>query len=263
MDSYKTNSNASPNFVGSCQSVNSKRKYVTPNCNDVLCGRGRTAFEHPGNQRLREKIAVTLDKYNSCGSRQERSTVILETVNAIMIDQGGRFLKSDKETGKWYDGGIAAAKLRVSTAFRDARIPNKVKCMEVLKEMSSIEGQSAYQSHESTLQDSFSTLSTHLMETDMIPFPFIAETNMPRHPYQSVNLYDEALTERLQCNLDAEQVCDAFEKMDCDTNSTSSKSLDLNALYDDGDVELKKEIESLELNILGTMIQFNTTEVRR
>merc|ERR1712226_122403 len=128
-------------------------------------------------------------------------------------------------------------------------IPNKVKCMEVLKELSSVEGQSAYQSNESTLQDSFSTLSTQLMETDMIPFPL-------------VNRFDEALTERLQRNLETEQVCDAFDKMDCDASSTSSKSLDLNALYDDGDVELKKEIESLELNILGTMIQFNTTEAR-
>lgn len=289
MNSFQINLNQSPNFAVSAHKSLSQptavshktlprptavrksqtttttgRKYVTPNHNDVLCGRGRTAFEHPGNQRLREKIALTLDKYNSCGSRQERSIVILETVNSIMIDQGGRFLKSDKETGKWYDGGISAAKLRVSTALRDARIPNKVKCMEALKELSSLEGQLGYQSQSSNFHDSFSTLSTHLMETGLIPFPSIEENNTLDNPHKSMNRRMNVIPLRkMPHTLNTGEFCDVVDKMDCDSCSISTNSLDLDDIYKDEDIELKKEIEGLELNILGTMISFDAIDARR
>lgn len=112
---------------------NSRRTYVIPTCDDILCGRGNIPFQHPGNKKLREKIANTLDSYNLCQTRQGRSTIIRETIRYILVEQGGRFLKADKN-GEWYDGGVEAAKGRVSTAFRDARVPNKVKCMEALKQ---------------------------------------------------------------------------------------------------------------------------------
>mmetsp|Transcript_17319 Transcript_17319/g.26235 ORF Transcript_17319/g.26235 Transcript_17319/m.26235 type:complete len:272 (-) Transcript_17319:48-863(-) len=115
---------------------NNGKQYVIPTCNDVLCGRGSVQFQHPGNQKLRRKIAETLDSYISCESRQGRTAIIRDTITYIQVNQGGRFLKADKN-GSWYDGGIQAAKSRVSTAFRDARVPNKVKCMEHLKKENS------------------------------------------------------------------------------------------------------------------------------
>lgn len=113
--------------------MNKQKNYVIPSDNDVLCGRGKVAFEHPGNQKLRRKIADTLDSYSSCQSRSGRTFIIRETIRYIRFEQGGRFLKADKN-GLWYDGGMEAAKGRVSTAYRDARVPNKVKCMKVLRE---------------------------------------------------------------------------------------------------------------------------------
>ena len=113
-----------------------KKNYVLPNSNDILCGRGSTSFNHPGNKKFRMKIAQTLDEYNNCGSRQGRTYIIREIIRYVMVEQGGRFLKSDtpsNQNQQWYDGGMKVAKIRVSTAFRDARIPNKVKCMESLK----------------------------------------------------------------------------------------------------------------------------------
>merc|ERR1712228_1061539 len=59
--------------------------------------------------------------------------IIRETIRYIRVKQGGRFLKADKD-GRWYDGGMKAAKSRVGTAFRDAGVPNKVKCMKALQE---------------------------------------------------------------------------------------------------------------------------------
>eukprot|EP00547_Thalassionema_nitzschioides_P007882 CAMPEP_0194210614 /NCGR_PEP_ID=MMETSP0156-20130528/8829_1 /TAXON_ID=33649 /ORGANISM="Thalassionema nitzschioides, Strain L26-B" /LENGTH=327 /DNA_ID=CAMNT_0038937981 /DNA_START=42 /DNA_END=1025 /DNA_ORIENTATION=+ len=109
-----------------------RRTYVNPTCDDVLCGRGNIPFQHPGNHMLRKIIAERLDYYNLCQSRQGRTAIIRETIRYILVNQGGRFLKAGKY-GQWYDGGLEAAKSRVSTAFRDALVPNKVKCMEALK----------------------------------------------------------------------------------------------------------------------------------
>jgi hypothetical protein len=112
-------------------STDSKRIYVMPSDVDVLCGRGVIPFQHTGNQKLRQVIADKLESYNLCQSRQGRTTIIRDTIDHFHRS-GGLFLKADA-AGQWYDGGLEAAKSRVSTAFRDARVPNKVKCMEVLK----------------------------------------------------------------------------------------------------------------------------------
>lgn len=106
-------------------------EFTEPNPMDVLCGRSHTAFHHPGNRDLRIKIASTLNDYNMCPTRHGKTVIIRETIKFVQ-DRGGRFLKYHKDHDKWYDGGAEAAKIRVSTAFRDARIPNKVKCMEAL-----------------------------------------------------------------------------------------------------------------------------------
>lgn len=89
------------------------------NHNDVLCGRSRFAFDHPGNAILREKIASALDQYNTC-SRKGKTAIIRDIVDSV-IRSGGRFLKFDDTKEQWYDGGFQVAKVRVSTAFRDAR----------------------------------------------------------------------------------------------------------------------------------------------
>mmetsp|Transcript_21291 Transcript_21291/g.32313 ORF Transcript_21291/g.32313 Transcript_21291/m.32313 type:complete len:290 (+) Transcript_21291:2-871(+) len=110
-------------------------RYTEPNPEDVLCGRSNLAFHHVGNRDLRVKIAATLDEYNKCPTRHGKTVLIRNTIKFV-AKRGGRFLKYDKHNDKWYDGGSETAKIRVSTAFRDARIPNKVKCMEALSSSS-------------------------------------------------------------------------------------------------------------------------------
>lgn len=119
--------------------------YRVPDPVDVLCGRSHLAFNHPGNRDLRIKIAATLDEYNRCPTRHGKTVLIRSTINFV-TNRGGRFLKYDKDKKKWYDGGAVTAKIRVSTAFRDARIPNKVKCMDALFSSSSKQPQETKQS---------------------------------------------------------------------------------------------------------------------
>mmetsp|Transcript_18444 Transcript_18444/g.27867 ORF Transcript_18444/g.27867 Transcript_18444/m.27867 type:complete len:261 (-) Transcript_18444:154-936(-) len=95
------------------------------NHNDVLCGRSRLAFDHPGNEILREKIAHALDEYNTC-DRKVKTLIIGEIAKSI-TSSGGRFLKFDEGRKQWYDGGFKVAKARVSSGFRDARAYQKTK----------------------------------------------------------------------------------------------------------------------------------------
>lgn len=109
-----------------------QRVYVTPTDNDVLCGRGINNFKHPGNKSLRSKIVAKLDGYVLCSRRGEKTNIIRGVI-ADVNNQGGRFLKYDYTAKRWFDGGSEAAKTRVGVAFRDAKIPNKVKYIEGLK----------------------------------------------------------------------------------------------------------------------------------
>jgi hypothetical protein len=62
----------------------------------------------------------------------------------------------------WYDGGIKVAKARVGIALRDAMQPNKVKCMDVMKELiksSKLQSMSIAMIQVSGLQNSVTTLS--------------------------------------------------------------------------------------------------------
>lgn len=99
---------------------------------DVLCGRSKTAFDHPGNHIFRAKIAKHMDEYTKCNNRSGKTSIILKVISSV-VEDGGSFLKYDSEKEMWYDGGINAAKIRVSTAFRDAGIPNKNKSIDRLR----------------------------------------------------------------------------------------------------------------------------------
>merc|ERR1712113_1369687 len=75
--------------------------------------------------KLREVITNTLEKY-SMRNRKEKTAIIRGIIQSIMV-RGGRFLKYNIQKGQWYDVGFEASRIRVSTAFRDARCSSKTK----------------------------------------------------------------------------------------------------------------------------------------
>ena len=114
--------------------------WVTPTPNDVLCGRGRKNFQHPGNQELRAKIVTQIDTYLEASTRAGKTCVIRGIITSIM-KEGGRFLRYDVSTKNWYDGGVAAGKYRVGIGLRDAVTPGKVNCIEAMKKASRVDQQ--------------------------------------------------------------------------------------------------------------------------
>lgn len=118
------------------QQSSSTKVFVTPSNADLLAGRGSTIFKHPGNKNLRSVVVNMLDLYNSYQKKTDKSCVIEGVMQSIQR-QGGRFLKFDKAAKQWYQADEKEFRLKVSATFRDANIPNKVKCMEVMKSKSS------------------------------------------------------------------------------------------------------------------------------
>eukprot|EP00546_Thalassionema_frauenfeldii_P011696 CAMPEP_0178928554 /NCGR_PEP_ID=MMETSP0786-20121207/19977_1 /TAXON_ID=186022 /ORGANISM="Thalassionema frauenfeldii, Strain CCMP 1798" /LENGTH=193 /DNA_ID=CAMNT_0020604449 /DNA_START=183 /DNA_END=764 /DNA_ORIENTATION=+ len=113
------------------------KDYKVPSELDILCGRSKVAFDHPGNQNFRLMIARAIDNYSKCTNRCAKSLFIQRLITSVMR-VGGYFLKYDRKEQKWYDGGIDVAKIRVGTALRDASIPNKNKSIDQIRRRLSI-----------------------------------------------------------------------------------------------------------------------------
>lgn len=101
-------------------------KVVVPSKEDVLCGRGKTCFEHQGNISFRFIVASNMSNYIAATRRKEKTRVARSIIKEV-VERGGRFLKKNS-CGGWYDAGMKAAKEKVGHALRDAST-DRVKCM--------------------------------------------------------------------------------------------------------------------------------------
>jgi len=95
----------------------SQRIYVTPADMDVYCGRGGRTNHHHGNKRyLAEKDAMQ-DAYFKA-EKNDKTRLSQELVNKVH-EWGGRFLKLEEETGKWYLVTNTAARKKASQSLRE------------------------------------------------------------------------------------------------------------------------------------------------
>ena len=60
---------------------------------DVICGRGRVAFNNIGNRRFRILISMNVDRYNDCEDRHRKGLFIRSLVCTFQNDIGARFFK--------------------------------------------------------------------------------------------------------------------------------------------------------------------------
>ena len=91
---------------------------IEPTDNDILLGRFKQSFNHPGNISFRSLINDNVDLYMQAYTRREKGVVIKGLYNQL-ISQGRRFLK---QYGKrWVDVSDASiSRDKVSHAIRDA-----------------------------------------------------------------------------------------------------------------------------------------------
>jgi hypothetical protein len=92
---------------------------ISPCEYDVLCGRSKYCFRHPGNARFRALIAEYIEAYKLAPTKKLKMQVVTTIVGTV-ISQGGRFLSQDSQ-GHWENGGINLGKKKTGNALRDAQ----------------------------------------------------------------------------------------------------------------------------------------------
>jgi hypothetical protein len=86
---------------------------IIPTSKDILCGRGRTHFSHPGNKQFREIVGKSLGAYLDAPTRIQKSKIVKLIANEA-LEQGARFLKQEKKSNVWYVAGLKDAQDKVS-----------------------------------------------------------------------------------------------------------------------------------------------------
>lgn len=87
---------------------------------DVLCGRGRKCFDHPGNVKFRSLVISMLPAYNKAVAKLEKSYILSDVVEQVRKNSGvGGFIRKDPDSGRWYEVGDFLAREKTSQAFRD------------------------------------------------------------------------------------------------------------------------------------------------
>ena len=79
--------------------------------NDVLCGRGRSIYNHPGNKVFRTFIRKNIETYSKA-TKTEKGVMLTKLLQQMMT-RNVRVFKRDK-SGKWQQLGETEMKHKVS-----------------------------------------------------------------------------------------------------------------------------------------------------
>ena len=64
---------------------------------DILCGRGRSAWNNVGNRRFRVTVHLNLPRYMRAPTKHDKTLVIISVVKMLREEVGARFLKRGKD----------------------------------------------------------------------------------------------------------------------------------------------------------------------
>jgi len=92
-----------------------------PRAIDVLSGRGKATYSHPGNQRYLQVIEATLDDYLVTESKLAKSRVVKSIVCILENEEGRRFLVKNSKTGEWNALDTKAIMDKVGHSLRDMK----------------------------------------------------------------------------------------------------------------------------------------------
>jgi len=93
--------------------------FVSPQIQDIVCGRTKEAVGHSGNKELfRSLIAAHSERYKSTRSRIAKSKLANEIFHVLKEKNRSRFLRKDA-LGFWYEITDDAAKRKIGYALRD------------------------------------------------------------------------------------------------------------------------------------------------
>jgi hypothetical protein len=92
---------------------------IRPTDIDILCGRGKSYSNHPGNSKFTKTIQSNLQKYGESPKRIDRSLLLVFLVEEF-LDTGSRFLKKNKAaSNEWIELDADQCHEKVGHALRD------------------------------------------------------------------------------------------------------------------------------------------------
>lgn len=136
----------------------------------VICGRGKVAFSHVGNQRLRILVQSKLAAYSAATSKMAKSTIvgsIVDTVRSACPE--GAFVKIDSKTKRYIETGDSAAREKVGQLFREhltKQSPEKLEQRKVARKARALKRKNKNSIPRSPSTSSVSTAETSAMSTD-------------------------------------------------------------------------------------------------
>lgn len=89
-----------------------------PGKTDVVCARGKSYWEHPGNKMYRALIAGATERYSATSNKLEKTMIVSEIVNAVHKHQG-MFVKKEKKGGPWVEVDEVFAREKIGQSLRD------------------------------------------------------------------------------------------------------------------------------------------------
>lgn len=87
---------------------------------DVLCGRGGKSNHHLGNKRYRQVVSEMKIMYRSTEAKKGKTGLSRAIVDHV-CEYGGRFVKKDGPTGRYYVLSKAEARKKTSQALRETK----------------------------------------------------------------------------------------------------------------------------------------------
>jgi hypothetical protein len=84
---------------------------------DCVLGRGGKSNHHPGNKRYRSEVQHLQKWYKSSGKAEK--TDLAQCLVNFVHSYGGRFVKQEKSTGRWYVVSNLVARRKASQALRE------------------------------------------------------------------------------------------------------------------------------------------------
>jgi hypothetical protein len=111
------------NFPVKCDRIVELPLGFVPSAFDVICGKGKTAYEHVGNCRFRVTINLNLPAYREATSKLDKSLIVMSVVDMFRsLSPNGGFIKQDHKTGRWYQITDHMCREKVGQTLREALI---------------------------------------------------------------------------------------------------------------------------------------------
>ncbi|KAL3904844.1 MAG: hypothetical protein SGILL_009912 [Bacillariaceae sp.] len=85
---------------------------------DVICARGKHAFQHSGNRYFRNVVQMATEKYSHATSKLERTIIVSEIVDTIR-SKGNGFVRKN-ERGEWLKCDDVLAREKTGQLFRNS-----------------------------------------------------------------------------------------------------------------------------------------------